>query len=240
MRIKKGFTLAEVLIVLMVIGAIATMTIPSLMKGVTETQWKTSYKKAYNAVINLCAMERISGALPSTADSAGISKMFESLNANLSVKDYADASATAIDSGTVVLTKDLKNGVTFTDSNGSTVNTGTNQATFGNNMSAWITSDDGISYAVVNGTGCGTKQQIDGAENITDVLQNSCVVVVVDVNGLTKGPNILEPQQTDGITSTATLGTLTGDRYYIFVGRDGATAGPKGVTVTGRIAGDLK
>lgn len=240
MRIKKGFTLAEVLIVLMVIGAIATMTIPSLMKGVTETQWKTSYKKAYNAVINLCAMERISGALPSTADMVGANKMFESLNANLSVKDYADASKSAVDSGVVVLTSDLKNGVKYTDSNGAAVSTGTSQAEASSTMTAWITSDDGISYAVLPGTGCGTKQAIDGATSITDVLKSSCVVVVVDVNGLTKGPNILEPQQTAGITSSATLGTLTGDRYYIFVGRDGATAGPKGITVTGRIAGDLK
>ena len=47
MRIKKGFTLAEILIVLMVIGIIATMTIPGLMKGVQEAQYKTAYKKAY-------------------------------------------------------------------------------------------------------------------------------------------------------------------------------------------------
>ena len=30
------------------------------------------------------------------------------------------------------------------------------------------------------------------------------------------------------------------NQYYIFVGRDGATAGSKKVTVTGRIVGDLK
>ena len=45
MRIKKGFTLAEILIVLMVIGVIATMTVPSLMKGVNEATYKTAYKK---------------------------------------------------------------------------------------------------------------------------------------------------------------------------------------------------
>ena len=44
-----GFTLAEILIVLMVIGIIATMTIPGLMKGVQEAQYKTAYKKAYFA-----------------------------------------------------------------------------------------------------------------------------------------------------------------------------------------------
>ena len=44
MRIKKGFTLAEILIVLMVIGAIATITVPSIIKGVKEAQIKTAYK----------------------------------------------------------------------------------------------------------------------------------------------------------------------------------------------------
>ena len=50
MRLKKGFTLAEILIVLMVIGVIATLTVPTMMKGVTEAQLKTSYKKAYNTI----------------------------------------------------------------------------------------------------------------------------------------------------------------------------------------------
>ena len=61
MRLKKGFTLAEILIVLMVIGVVATMTIPSLMRGVQDAQFKTAYKKAFNAVVNIAAMESISG-----------------------------------------------------------------------------------------------------------------------------------------------------------------------------------
>ncbi len=249
MRIKKGFTLAEVLIVLMVIGAIATMTIPSLMRGVTETQWKTSYKKAYNAVINLCAMERIAGSLPSSNDTKGVVKMFESLNSNLSVKDYANTSDSAIVKGDVLTTDKFKAGVSFKDSSGSTVSTGANddRATMADNAteSPWITSDDGISYVVAAGGGCGTKAQIDAASKFADAYKYSCVVIVVDVNGLSKGPNTLELQQTGGdstseLTSSATLATLTGDRYYIFVGRDGATAGSKKTTVTGRIVADLK
>lgn len=243
MRIKKGFTLAEVLIVLMVIGAIATMTIPSLMKGVTETQWKTSYKKAYNAIINLCAMERIAGSLPSKADASGVTKMFESLNANLSVKDY---SSEGIDTGNVVMTKDFKSGVTFTDSNGVTVSTGSSgdQASMaaGATTSPWITSDDNISYLVTAPSGgtCKTKQDIDAATTTADAAKAACVVIVVDVNGLSKGPNAIETQQTTALAASSTLQTLTGDQYYIFVGRDGATPGSKKTTVSGRIVADLK
>lgn len=248
MRIKKGFTLAEVLIVLMVIGAIATMTIPSLMKGVTETQWKTAYKKAYNAVINLCAMERIAGALPSTPDAKGVTKMFESLQANLSIKDYTAADKG--DDGAVATTADLMSGITYTDSNGNTVSTGSagdrvDYSTAGTET-PWINTDDGLSYKVIAGTGttCGTKGDIDGAaDGATGALGKACVGVIVDVNSVSKGPNTIESQQATALATSgdgSTMKTLTGDQYYIFVGTDGATAGAKKTTVTGRIVGDLK
>lgn len=256
MRLKKGFTLAEILIVLMVIGAVATMTIPSLMKGVTESQWKTAYKKAYNAVVNLTAMERIAGQLPSTCDDVGVGKMFQSLRSNLSVKDYAKAPTTAeIASSATVDTNQFYTNINFSvatisggsasapapaDSTGETLNAGTI-----GEQSPWITTDDNIAYAVTTpGTGavCSTKEEINSAGANTEALKKSCVVVVVDVNGLSNGPNAVEPQvtATTALTATTSLATLTGDRYYIYIGRDGATAGSKKTTVTGRIVADLK
>ena len=56
-KIKKGFTLAEVLIVLVLIGSIASLTIPSVIKGAKTAQTKTFYKKALNNVINITATE---------------------------------------------------------------------------------------------------------------------------------------------------------------------------------------
>lgn len=46
--IKKGFTLAEVLITLGIIGVVAAMTIPTLMNNIADAQLKTSFKKAYS------------------------------------------------------------------------------------------------------------------------------------------------------------------------------------------------
>ena len=245
MRIKKGFTLAEVLIVLMVIGAIATMTIPSLMKGITETQWKTAYKKAYNAVVNLCAMERISGSLPSTNDAAGVLKMFDSLQNNLSIKDYYGVAAdTDLDNGLIVAANDLKTGINYTDSNGIKISTGgtSDQVAYTSTstVTPWINTDDGLSYAVIAGKGCGKKTDIDQAATVEAALNSACVVVVVDVNGVNKGPNKIEPQTKVEFKDSAAMDTLVGDRYYIFVGKDGATAGSKKTTVTGRIVADLK
>ncbi|MBR2069498.1 MAG: prepilin-type N-terminal cleavage/methylation domain-containing protein [Candidatus Gastranaerophilales bacterium] len=242
MRLKKGFTLAEILIVLMVIGALATMTIPSLMKGVNEAQWKTAYKKAYNAIVNLTAMERISGSLPSTADKEGTKAMFHSLNKNLSVKDYAEK-----DKGTGVLyaAADYKSSVGYTDPTGAATSceasdTTCYSVTFADStLTPWIIAEDNIAYSVVNGKKCSTKAKINAQTSTKDAIDESCVYIMVDVNGLSNGPNKMEPQAAN-LASSKTMDTLTGDRFYIFVGSDGATAGNKRSTVTGRIAGDLK
>jgi prepilin-type N-terminal cleavage/methylation domain-containing protein len=45
---KRGFTLAEVLITLAIIGVVAALSIPSVVKNYQETQFKTAYKKAFS------------------------------------------------------------------------------------------------------------------------------------------------------------------------------------------------
>lgn len=48
-KFLNGFTLAEVLITLGVIGIVAAMTIPTLMKSISDVQFKSAYKKAFSA-----------------------------------------------------------------------------------------------------------------------------------------------------------------------------------------------
>lgn len=47
MRQKRGFTLAEVLIVLTIIGVVAALTLPTLINNYQKTQYVTGLKKAY-------------------------------------------------------------------------------------------------------------------------------------------------------------------------------------------------
>ena len=47
---KKGFTLAEVLITLAIIGVVATLTLPSLMTNTQEQQALTAFKKIMNSL----------------------------------------------------------------------------------------------------------------------------------------------------------------------------------------------
>lgn len=263
MRIKKGFTLAEILIVLMVIGVIATMTVPSLMKGVNEATYKTAYKKAYNAITNIAAVEKIAGALPTTGSAEDLYNLFASLNSNLSVKEYQTAPTSAqintaggvqgvLSSGSVTYNAVTLNGIVYGNTGATNNLAGGAPFTGVDTFSPWIITDDGLAYSIMKSraadTACSTKMIINDQTTLADVKSNSCAIIVVDVNGLAKGPNMVEPQvlgttfNNEGGTLAAEtkMNTLTGDRYFIYLGLDGTAAGPKAITVSGRLMGDLK
>lgn len=59
---KNGFTLAEVLITLAIIGVVATMTLPALMTNTAEQQAKTALKKGINTLTEAAQMnEAVAG-----------------------------------------------------------------------------------------------------------------------------------------------------------------------------------
>ena len=248
MRLKKGFTLAEILIVLMVIGVVATMTIPSLMRGVQDAQFKTAYKKAFNAITNIAAMESISGNFVANQSPTAVANVYKALKTNLSVKDYAPAptQTTISDGSAIALSSITEAEPSATPTEGTTY---------------WLTTEDNISYTVLsmknyktfsgeksltctgddcpdkdeNDLGCGTKAEIN-AEGV----EKACAVVIVDVNGVSGTPNIFDPQVKTHPSASSTLNQLKGDRFPIYIGTDGATAGSKKSTVTGRIVAELK
>ncbi len=51
---KSGFTLAEVLITLGIIGTVAAMTIPTLMMNYHKRIWESKLKKIYSIATNAC------------------------------------------------------------------------------------------------------------------------------------------------------------------------------------------
>lgn len=56
---KNGFTLAEVLITLAIIGVVATLTLPSLMSNTQEQQSVTAFKKAMNTLNEVAQMNAV-------------------------------------------------------------------------------------------------------------------------------------------------------------------------------------
>lgn len=55
---KNGFTLAEVLITLAIIGVVATLTLPALMTNTAEQQAKTALKKGINTMTEAVQMNQ--------------------------------------------------------------------------------------------------------------------------------------------------------------------------------------
>ncbi len=53
---KKGFTLAEVLITLAIIGTVAALTIPSVVHKIQEQQLKAQFKKAYSNIYRIYSL----------------------------------------------------------------------------------------------------------------------------------------------------------------------------------------
>lgn len=62
---KKGFTLSEVLITLVVIGIVAALTIPSLNNNTREAELKAKAKKTYSMLSQAMAMSSLQGYSPS-------------------------------------------------------------------------------------------------------------------------------------------------------------------------------
>ena len=260
MRYKKGFTLAEILIVLMVIGVIAAMTIPSVMKGVVEGQLKAGYKKAYNTIANFAHAEKTAGFLPATNISSETVRLFEMLNADLTVMGYVSTADSQINSGNVIKGDKYQNTIRI---NNKTYGTGQAQIAVNSanvttqSPTPWLVTEDNMAYSIICGGvtnvrfRCATKEQLSSFATQAEAIRNSCAVVVVDVNGLSKGPNRFDPQvgpanghiintHNTNLTANSALDTLTGDQYLIFLGSDGASAGPRTNSVSGRIMADLK
>lgn len=74
--IKPAFTLAEVLITLGIIGVVAAMTIPTLIRNTQDAEIKTAWKKAYSEASQAWtkAIQENGGVAPGTVGGAGHDK----------------------------------------------------------------------------------------------------------------------------------------------------------------------
>ncbi len=245
MRIKKGFTLAEILIVLTVIGVIATMTVPSMTKGIDEATYKAGYKKAFSVVTNIAGILKTEDNLPTASSTDGMTNFFSKMMDNLSVQEIVTQAQNSINSGvkytgTTNYTNVTYGKVTSGDATGSSA--GSFDPALGT-FSPWIVTDDNIAYSLtaISGATCGTKGNINNQGSNTNARNATCLVVIVDTNGLNKLPNTIETQAANGFgAATTRTNTLRGDRYYIYIGRDGVAKGNKAFTLSGRLLADIK
>ena len=252
-----GFTLAEILVSLMIIGIIAMLTVPSVIRGINDAQFKTGYKKAYNTILNTALLEKLTIGMPSTSSSDDVGLFFAALGNTLSVKYFVPANTSIPNSGTRINQNSGYSAVTIVGSSGKKYTAGSGESapettiTTALGSAPWLIADDGIAYTVIAGgsgdSQCRTKKWINSASNSTEAYNISCALVIADVNGLAKGPNRFEAQtQKDGsnlgvnsIGSNQNLTQLIGDQYYIYIGLDGASSGTAATTVSGRLTSEF-
>ena len=87
--LAEGFTLAEVLITLLVIGIVASMVIPAIINDTQDAEFKTAYKKALavaSQVIKQCYSEYLFESSASVNDSIVFSNNFDVFMSKFSVQ----------------------------------------------------------------------------------------------------------------------------------------------------------
>ena len=184
-----GFTLAEVLITLGIIGVVAAMTMPTLMNQTNGAQYKAAYKKALSAIsqgitLNVALdggsfADAVAGDAGSKEQKNGSDTVASILNSRMNIVKVA----TAADSGY---------GMTGEGSNATsnfpgkvktckeTKDDGSCQTYESVSPDTFLFFNDGVTFAYksADAKGC-TDDSVKGV--------NHCVGVI-DVNG-TKGPN---------------------------------------------------
>lgn len=212
---KKGFTLAEILIVLTIIGVMAVMTIPSLVQNSNSQQKITLFKKGFNAVTNAYATEFAVKSPPKNSSDDEKEKMWNALNNQLNVKYYIDVSTgakTKIFNINTVKELDVPYRV--------------------------IVTEDGIGYAIsANGSeNCKTKLATNEPKNSSDIEgNNSCMTIGIFLDGkyIYGEQKYCSDNRYGG--DGQDLNDLKCDTIWFPVTSEGITAGNSDCVISGRI-----
>ncbi len=185
-----GFTLAEVLITLGIIGVVAAMTMPTLMNSTQGAQYKTAYKKALSALSQAVTLnvaldgssfaDVVAGTAGKTDKPSNGDSVASILGARMNVVNVA-SSATAAGytsfPGTLGQAKSCKESGKQIGDEGCTVQTTTDIS-----PDTFLFFNDGIMFAFGSDAAACT-------DDSTTATVKHCAGII-DVNGV-KGPNKL-------------------------------------------------
>jgi len=175
-----GFTLAEVLITLGIIGVVAALTMPTLMSSTQGAQYKAAYKKALSALnqmvtLNVALDDYNFNETTSTTGTTGTQNMYSMIKNRMNVVKAAGTGLTQTTLGYMISSN---SGATTADSTGAG-----NYTLFFN---------DGITFSFPVGSyGCTMQSNgyvLDGSQTGPTTSNSSLCKGFVDVNGQ-KPPN---------------------------------------------------
>ena len=205
---KQGFTLAEVLITLGIIGVVAAMTIPTLISNTNGAQFKTAYKKALStlnqAVLMNVALEdtdlsRVAADTSATSNvgigailhdrmqaATDIASSYSSLTQNQPVLTESNGNSAPKLVYTVTCTKNGNTWTAPTAATGQTVGTCNAQGVAEVEETMSTTLGDYVKLSFADGTAFWYNKNANNCTD-TEAAKNKCYGFI-DVNAAT-GPN---------------------------------------------------
>ena len=232
MKKISAYTLAEVMVTMVVLAFMAVLTIPSIVSGKIEKTYYKGYAKAYSTIQDVSEMyTRLpDGVYMPTHEN--IAKFIIYFSQKTNIKGlYAEADPKPKSQTFAALKfKDIKE--TAGAKNPTTISP---EIEIGPTPTFWIVTDDNIAYSAIipDKANCDEKLNLNTLPTQSDTLSHSCFAFIVDTNGIFSNPNTLETTET--IANDDRLPNLKHDRYYIFMGRDGATSGNPNAILSAKV-----
>ena len=209
---KKGFTLGEILIVLMILSFIFVLTVPSLVKNTNGAQTKTALKRGFASLANAYMSEFVTRPAPQTKEDTD--KIINMINDNLNIKYYLNC-------------------------NGSKCEEKYNKSE--QNLDSWIVTEDFVAYKIIQGgSNCIDKATLNQISNSKDATEASCFAIIIDSGCITKKKDKSECTEIeDGTAELAEKikkNKFTGNQMRAFVSSTGVASGNTDTVAAGIIA----
>lgn len=163
--LKKGFTLAELLIAMVVIGVIAAVTIAIVVGNAQKTQFVSGLQKASNVFTNVANRSQVQGVAMDTWDySLDVGEF-----TNRYLRNYFN----------IIKDCNTSEAGCFAESY---------KKIDGSDATSETTGGDFYKFILSDGVSVGVKLESTGDETCTATNPSVCARIIVDVNGL-KTPN---------------------------------------------------
>lgn len=231
MKKTKAFTLAEVLIVMGIIGVLAMLTVPNMLSDVASKKRSTSFKKAYTSLSNVYA-SYFTGAnqAPSTNTTLAANNLYVALISKFNVDYFYKFNNGAIEKKYDPIITEATSSAERGDEKNKDA------------YDRWIKTNDGFAYLIERGSvACASRLVINEKTTLPDAKKETCMTVTVDYNA-EKSPNkncaeVSNAGEGSTITEDAISKLEDCDQLTFLLSDHGFTAGNSGTTVGGAIIG---
>ena len=168
---KLGFTLAEVLITLVIIGVIAAMTVPTLMNNTQGKENATAFKKAISSMNQALTMEyALEGNTAATLDPDNdVNGLYTAMKKRTNVINEVDWTGTAAGVAAKQNTFATADGIIYSIPNAPEAGTACSGETTDSGQDVYGLQECGIGAVDVNGTK-GPNQQVASSDKPQDIF----------------------------------------------------------------------